>query len=114
LHISCPYQLISAGDGRCSSERKIASSNVKGVLMADGTGTSLRFYGPCHKKHFLSTKMSMHVYWEFFVTGQKFHPSSTLSKLTREHGGEKPLNPRSEDHARTLSPSVWGIEGQGP
>jgi hypothetical protein len=58
--------------------------------MADGTATGLRCYGLCHKQHFHSTKMSMPIYWEFFVTGQKFHPSSTLSKLTREHGGEKP------------------------
>jgi hypothetical protein len=62
--------------------------------MADGTATGLKCYGPCHKKHFLSTKMSMLVYWEFFVTGQKFRPSSTLSKLTREHGREKPSTPR--------------------
>jgi hypothetical protein len=27
--------------------------------------------------------------WEFFGTGQKCHASSTLNKLTREHGGEK-------------------------
>jgi hypothetical protein len=27
--------------------------------------------------------------WEFFGTGQKYHASSTLNELMREHGREK-------------------------
>jgi hypothetical protein len=65
-------------DGRCSTEREISSSNVKGVLMADVTATGLWCYCPYHKNHFFSSKMWV-PNWEFFGTGQKFHPSSTLS-----------------------------------
>jgi hypothetical protein len=87
-YISHPHELISSGDGRCSSEREISSSNVKGVLMADGTTTGLWCYCP-YKNHIFSTKKWV-PNWEFFGTGQKFHPSSTLSKQIREQGGEKP------------------------
>jgi hypothetical protein len=103
-YISHPHELISSGDGRCSSESEFSLSNGTGILMADVTATSLWCYCPYHKNHFLLTKMWV-PNWELFGTGQKFYPSSTLSKLTREHRGEKPWIPRSEDHARTLPPS---------
>jgi hypothetical protein len=86
-YIPHPLEGIYSEDERCGSEREIASSSMKGVLMADGTANSLRCYCICHKKHFLSTKIWVPD-WEFFGTGQKFHPSSTLSKLTWEHRGE--------------------------
>jgi hypothetical protein len=88
-YISHPHELISSGDGRCSSEREISLFNGKGVLMADGIATDLCCHCPYQKNHFLSTKM-WRPNWEIFGTGQKFHPSSTLNKLTREQGGEKP------------------------
>jgi hypothetical protein len=76
-YITHPLEGISSGNGRSGSEREIASSSIKGVLMADGTANSLRYYCTCQKKHF-STKIWVPD-WEFFGTGQKFHPSSTLS-----------------------------------
>jgi hypothetical protein len=110
-----PHQLegISLEDGRCGSEREIASSSIKGVLMAERTANSLRYYCTCHKKYFLLTKIWVPD-WEFFGIGQNFHPSSYLSKLTWEHGGEMWSIPRSEDHARKLHPSGWRLEGDEP
>jgi nitrite reductase/ring-hydroxylating ferredoxin subunit len=87
----CPHKGIASGDGRFCSHREIASSNVKGVFLADGRAMGLRQFCTHHKEHFLKSKL-----WEpdreFFGTGEKCHPSSTLNKLKREHGGEKPCS----------------------
>jgi hypothetical protein len=43
-------------DGRCRSGREIASSNVKGVFLADGTAKAMRCLCTHSQKHFLSSK----------------------------------------------------------
>jgi hypothetical protein len=91
LYTLHPHKGIDSGDGRCCSHREIASSNVKGVLLADGSAMGLRQFCTHHNEHFLRSKLWVPD-WEIFGTGEKCHPSSTLNKLTREHGGEKPFS----------------------
>jgi hypothetical protein len=44
-------------DGRCSSEREVASSKVKGVFLADLTAKGLRCFFTYLEKVFLSSKL---------------------------------------------------------
>jgi hypothetical protein len=46
----CPHEGKPSGDGRCCSEREVASCNVKGVFLADGTAKGLRRFCTHHKK----------------------------------------------------------------
>jgi hypothetical protein len=41
---------ITSGDGRCCSEKKVASWNVKGVFLADGSAKGLRRFSTHPKK----------------------------------------------------------------
>jgi hypothetical protein len=65
-------------DGRCSSEREVASSKVKGVFLADLSVKDFRCFCTHQEKAFLSSKMWVPD-WKFFGTGQKCHASSTLN-----------------------------------
>jgi hypothetical protein len=72
-------------DGRCSIEREVASSKVKGVFLVDLTAKGLRCFCTYQEKAFLSSKLWVPD-WEIFGTGQKYHASSTLNELKTEHG----------------------------
>jgi hypothetical protein len=74
-----PHKGILSGDGRCCSEREIASSNVKGVFLADGCAKALRHFVLTSKKHILLSKIWV-LDWEILETGEKYHPSSTYNK----------------------------------
>jgi hypothetical protein len=51
-----PHKGITSGDGRCCSEREIASSNVKGVFLGDGSANGLR----CFCRHLKKTHLVIH------------------------------------------------------
>jgi hypothetical protein len=104
LYTLCPHKGITSGEGRCCSHREIASFKVKGSFLDAGSAMRLRQFCIHHKEHFLRSKL-----WvldrEFFGTGDKCHPSSTLNKLTREHGGEKPCSDQisCQDHVTQMA-----------
>jgi hypothetical protein len=62
----------------------MASSNINGVFLADGTAKGLRCFCTHHETIFLSSNLWVPD-WEVFGTAQKCHASSTLKELTREH-----------------------------
>jgi hypothetical protein len=72
----CPHKGKTSGDGRCCSEREIASSNVNGVFLAGESAKGLRhFYTHLKKTHLVIQNLGTR--WEFLETEEKYHPSST-------------------------------------
>jgi hypothetical protein len=74
-------------DRKFSCQREVASSNVNGVFLADGTAKGLGCFCIHHEKPFESSTQWVPD-WEFFGTGHKYQASCTLNELRREHGGE--------------------------
>jgi hypothetical protein len=73
-------------DRKFSCQREVASSNVNGVFLADGTAKGLMCFDTHHKKLFLSSTVWVPD-WEFLGKEHKCYASSTFNELMREHGG---------------------------
>jgi hypothetical protein len=111
----CPHKGISSGDGKCCSERELASSNVKGVFLADGSAKSLRhfLYSPQRTLPVIQTVVARFgVLWNRRVMSSQFH-----LEQAEEGTWRRKAMLTSEDLARTLShkwlESGWGGSLEG-